>query len=83
MQALGQRSVGISVPLGNYHNTTDNGKIAPEYVMMDDVKATVRLLTALVGTKHDGIGERSIRERVAIRTKDYAAHYEIGTKLMA
>jgi putative aminopeptidase FrvX len=83
LQALGQRSVGISVPLGNYHNTTDNGKIAPEYVMMDDVKATVRLLTALVATKHDGIGERSIRERVAMRMKDYAAHYETGTKLMA
>ena len=84
MQALGHRSAGISVPLGNYHNVDDDKpEIAPEYVMMDDVKATLRLLTALVATKHDGIGERSIRERVALRLKQYQAHLAAGNKNFA
>lgn len=78
MQALGKRSAGISIPLGNYHNTTDNNKIAPEFVLLDDVKGMVNLITALVATKHTGIGERSIRERVMMRMKDYAPHLAAG-----
>ena len=78
MQALGIRSAGISIPLGNYHNTTDDGKVAPEFVMLDDVKGMVNLLTALVATKHIGIGERTMRERVALRRKEYGAHLVAG-----
>lgn len=82
MQASGRRSGGISIPLGNYHNISPDGKgIAPEYVMMPDVRACINLLKALVATKHDGIGERSIRERVELRTQEYAEHLKAGNKL--
>ncbi len=81
MQALGIRSAGVSVPLGNYHNIHDDkNELAPEYVMMDDVKTTLRLLTALVATKHDGIGERSIRDRIALRLKQYQPHLAAGNE---
>jgi endoglucanase len=79
MQAYGIRSAGISIPLGNYHNTGNDKSLQPEYVMLEDVKALVRLLTALVATQHDGIGERSIRERIALRQKEYAPHFKLGT----
>jgi putative aminopeptidase FrvX len=78
MQACGRRSVGISVPLGNYHNLTDDRKIAPEWVNMSDVTALVSLTKALVATEHMGIGERSIQERVEMRKKEYANHLKAG-----
>lgn len=78
LQALGIRSAGISVPLGNYHNTSDDNSIAPEYVMMDDLTGMISLLKALVATKHKGIGERPIHSRVAMRQKEYAKHLADG-----
>ncbi|MBL9131458.1 MAG: M20/M25/M40 family metallo-hydrolase [Verrucomicrobiaceae bacterium] len=81
VQAAGVRSVGISIPLGNYHNIGVQRQIAPEFVMMDDVKALIQLLKALVATKHDGIGERTIRERVEMRMAEHAEHFKAGTKL--
>lgn len=81
MQANGIRSAGISIPLGNYHNTDERRRIATEYVMAEDVKSGVSLLTALVGTKHEGIGERTIRERVEMRMQEYEAHLKAGSKL--
>jgi putative aminopeptidase FrvX len=72
MQAAGIRSAGISVPLGNYHNLDEKKNIVPEYVMMNDTRALIDLLKALVATKHEGIGERSIRERVEMRMEEYA-----------
>ena len=81
VQAAGIRAVGISIPLGNYHNFGVQRQIAPEFVMMDDVKALISLLKALVATKHDGIGERTIRERVEMRMAEHKAHYAAGTKL--
>lgn len=80
MQALGIRSAGISIPLGNYHNTGEDKTLQPEFVMLEDVKALIRLLTALVATRHQGIGERTIRERVEIRREEYKAHFKAGTK---
>jgi putative aminopeptidase FrvX len=74
VQAAGHRAVGISLPLGNYHNLDENRRIAPEYIMMSDIRSLVDLLKALVATSHDGIGERSIRERVELRMKEYSAH---------
>ncbi len=81
LQACGIRSAGISIPLGNYHNTTEAKEIAPEFVMMPDVQALVALLTALVATEHNGLGESSIRERVESRMEEYKAHLAAGTKL--
>jgi putative aminopeptidase FrvX len=81
VQATGVRSAGISIPLGNYHNFGPQRQISPEFVMMDDVKSLVDLLKALVATKHDGIGERSIRERVELRMAEHAAHLAAGNQL--
>jgi putative aminopeptidase FrvX len=80
MQACGRRSVGVSVPLGNYHNMDDAQQIAPEYVMMDDVKSMVNLLKALVATGRNAIEVRTIEERVALRMSDYAEHLKAGNK---
>ncbi len=78
LQACGIRSAGVSVPLGNYHNIGEDESVVPEFVMLDDVRAMVRLLVALVGTEHTGIGERSIEERVTLRMKEYKKHHEGG-----
>lgn len=78
MQACGFRSAGVSVPLGNYHNMDDDQNIAPEYVLMEDVKALTNLLVALVGTEHKGLGERTLEERVNLRSKEYKKHLEAG-----
>ena len=83
VQASGHRAVGISIPLGNYHNLDANKEIAPEFVMMNDVRSLIDLLKALVSTKHDGIGERTIRERVEMRMVEHAAHFKAGTKLFS
>jgi endoglucanase len=48
---------------------------------MNDVRALIDLLKALVATKHDGIGERTIRERVELRMAEHAEHLKAGTKL--
>lgn len=80
IQAAGYRSTGISVPLGNYHNLDANKKIVPEYVLQSDVRDLINLLKALVATKHDGIGERSIRERVELRAEEYAEHLKAANK---
>jgi len=78
LQACGIKSAGLSVPLGNYHNLDDDNNIAPEYVMMEDVKSLVNLLVALVATDHDGLGERTLEERVALRMKEYKKHLEMA-----
>jgi hypothetical protein len=49
--------------------------------MMDDLKALIAFLKALVATKHDGIGERTIRERVEMRMVEHAEHLKAGSKL--
>ena len=80
LQASGHRAAGISIPLGNYHNMNEAKKLAPEFVMMNDLKSLVSLLTALVGTKHEGIGESSVRERVELRMDEYKTHLAAGNK---
>ena len=74
LQALGHRSAGISVPLGNYHNMGDDHTLQPEFVHTEDVKSLVNFLTALVALKNDGLGESTIPERVARRQAEYAGH---------
>jgi endoglucanase len=80
IQAAGHRSAAVSIPLGNYHNLDANKKIAPEYVLMSDTRALIDLLKALVATKHDGIGERTIRERVEMRMEEYAPFLKAAKK---
>ncbi len=76
MQACGIRSAGLSVPLGNYHNMDDDQTLSPEYVLMEDVKALVNFMVALVATEHKGLGERTLEERVTLRMKEYKKHLE-------
>jgi endoglucanase len=78
LQACGIRSAGLSVPLGNYHNLDDDQNVAAEFVLMEDVKALVNLLVALVGTEHTGLGERSLEERVNLRMKEFKKHLDIS-----
>ncbi len=78
LQACGIRSAGMSVPLGNYHNIGEDDNISPEYVMLDDVKAMQKFLVALVATEHDGLGERTIEERVTLRMKEFKKHLDAG-----
>jgi endoglucanase len=80
VQAAGYRAAGISIPLGNYHNLDSAKQIAPEHVMMADVRSLIDLLKALVATQHDGIGERTIRERVELRLEEHAAHLKAAAK---
>ncbi len=81
LQACGRRSVGVSVPLGNYHNINDAKKnITAEYVVMEDVKSMVTLLKALVATGRDAIEVRTMAERVELRMADYAEHLKAGNK---
>lgn len=47
--AFGLPAIGLSVPLGNYHNVDDDtGAPAPEYVHLDDVDGLLRLCRALM-----------------------------------
>ncbi len=47
--AWGFPAIGISVPLGNYHNQHDKtGAPAPEYVHLDDIEGMLRLCRALM-----------------------------------
>lgn len=46
--AFGYRSSGLALPLGNYHNASDDGKgVGPEHVVVDDYRAGVQLLVEL------------------------------------
>lgn len=65
--AAGYRSSGLAVPLGNYHNASDDGGgVAAEHVLVEDYLAEVTLLEALIevplalGADDDGwLAERS------------------------
>ncbi len=81
IRACGYRSVGLSIPLGNYHNMDKAKNIAPEYVMMSDVKQLVSLLKALVGTKATNFGVRTLEERFELRMKEHADHMKAAKKL--
>jgi endoglucanase len=81
IRACGHRSVGLSIPLGNYHNTDEAKNIAPEYVMMGDVKELVSLLKGLVGAKPMNLGVRSLEERYELRLKEHEAHLKAARKL--
>lgn len=81
IRACGHRSVGLSIPLGNYHNTDDAKNIAPEYVMMGDVKELVSLLKGLVGAKPVSLGVRTLQERFELRMKEHAEHMKAAKKL--
>jgi putative aminopeptidase FrvX len=81
VSACGRRGVGLSVPLGNYHNVDDEGRIAPEFVLMEDVKAMVDLLKAVVATRRNTLSLRPLEERVAMRMQEHAEHLTTANRL--
>ena len=44
----GYRATGIALPLGNYHNATEDGGIGPEYIDIGDLERAVELVTEAV-----------------------------------
>ncbi|MFT5110138.1 MAG: putative aminopeptidase FrvX [Verrucomicrobiales bacterium] len=78
LQTYGIITAGMSVPLGNYHNCGDYGRIKPEYVALVDVKNLVTLLTAVTTTCPDGPRNASteLRERLEARALRYQAYAE-------
>jgi putative aminopeptidase FrvX len=44
-KAHGYRVTGTSFPLGAWHNTEDDGSIAPEYIHIDDFQSGIALIT--------------------------------------
>ncbi len=56
--ALGYDATGICLALGNYHNMNKKtGKLAPEYIHMDDYHRLVRWFIALCETPHRFTGK--------------------------
>ena len=52
----GYRTTGIAFPLGNYHNAAPDGKVAAEYIHVDDMVGGVELITQAArctGRRHD------------------------------
>ena len=47
-QALGWRTAGLSLPLGNYHNRGPKGRLAPERIHADDLQGASALITAAI-----------------------------------
>ena len=53
---------------------------SPFLLGFDHTRALIDLLKALVATKHEGIGERTIRERVEMRMEEYAPFMKASKK---
>ncbi len=47
-QQFGYRCAGMCLPLGNYHNMSDRGHIAPETIRLSDLVGLVRYFEAMV-----------------------------------
>lgn len=75
--AAGWRTGGLALPLGNYHNAADDGSgVAPEHVLVEDLRDEARLLEALVtgGVEAEApapawLGERTAAAREAFATE--------------
>lgn len=46
--ALGLRAVAMSIPLGNYHNTTENNEPAAEFIYEFDLNSALKLTESIV-----------------------------------
>jgi len=46
---FGFRAAALAMPLGNYHNMADDGRIGPEQIDLDDFESLVSLLASLPG----------------------------------
>ncbi|HXA08673.1 MAG TPA: hypothetical protein VNW28_01745 [Chthoniobacterales bacterium] len=75
-QLYGYTSAAASIALGNYHNCTPEGTIAPEYVAIDDFVGMVRLCMGLVlrgGTRSDP--QKMLRKKLEKNAASYRVFY--------
>jgi hypothetical protein len=69
-------AASICVALGNYHNVTPEGTIAPEYVAIDDFVGMVRLCVAAVlrgGKGHEP--QKALRKKLEENARSYREFY--------
>jgi putative aminopeptidase FrvX len=52
-QLFGYRCAGLCLPLGNYHNMSERGRIAPETIRLSDLVGLVRFFEGLVRADGD------------------------------
>lgn len=63
--AMGVCAAALCLPLGNYHNMSDDGTIAPEQIHLDDFHSAVDLLSAIPREKPDSpSAEELLRQRL-------------------
>jgi len=74
-QLYGYTCAAASLALGNYHNVTPEGAIAPEYVAIDDFVGMVRLCVATVlrGKAHEP--QRALRKKLEENARSYREFY--------
>jgi putative aminopeptidase FrvX len=75
-QLYGYTCAAASLALGNYHNVTPEGTIAPEYVAVDDFVGMVRLCVAAVlrGRKaHEP--QKALRKKLEENARSYREFY--------
>jgi endoglucanase len=75
-QLYGYHCAAASLALGNYHNVTPEGKIAPEFVSIDDFVGMVRLCYAAV--LHTGKGsdpQKILRAQLEKNARGYRAFH--------
>ena len=76
-QLYGYTCAAASLALGNYHNVTPEGKIAAEFVSIDDFVGMVRLCRALVLRQGKGSDpQKALRRKLEENAQNYRAFYE-------
>ena len=75
-QLYGYTCAAASLALGNYHNVTPEGTIAPEYVAIDDLVGMVRLCVAAVVCGGKGRDpQRALRKKLEENARSYREFY--------
>jgi endoglucanase len=75
-QLYGYRCAAASLALGNYHNVTPEGQIAPEFVAIDDFVGMVRLCQAAILDKGKGRDpQKVLRADLEKNARSYRAFY--------
>ncbi len=75
-QLYGYTCAAASLALGNYHNCTPEGKIAAEYVAIDDFVGMVRLCVATVLPGKKGSDpQRELRRKLEANARSYRGFY--------
>ncbi|WP_428389928.1 M20/M25/M40 family metallo-hydrolase [Mucisphaera sp.] len=72
-EAFFGRAGALCLPLGNYHNVTEDGQIAPEYIDLSDFRDLVELCIALARTPFGGQSELPA---FAARWSEYADRHQ-------